>query len=352
MNILLYWPIIEAILILAVLGAAIFWMWKQMKARAKNPPPRPATVWGRFQNSAVYVLRLVGFALGLLLALIVVITLERSWYSVNADSMPTPSDVAVPHDLEFDVEEVTFESEDGLTISGWYVPPQNGVTVILLHGYGGNRTGMLWHARQLVPAGYGVLMYDERASGESEGPYRSYGWEDPRDVGGAIRFIEARQAEGQGRIGIAGCSIGGQISLQSAAHYPEIGAVWADGSGGVRAQDLPISTNPLIFLVTMANYPLDWMFSMKLGIDAPPPLIDVIGNIAPRPIMLVGGGRPRPLIGSEEIMQSRLLKYAGDNAQMWIIPEAMHCDGPVMRPEEYAAKMVAFFDAAFGIERR
>ncbi|RJP54847.1 MAG: alpha/beta fold hydrolase [Anaerolineaceae bacterium] len=351
MNFLQYWPIIEAIIILAVFGGAIFWMWKQMRTRAKNPPPRPTTFWGRFRYSAVYVLRLVGFALGLLLALIVVITLERSLYSINADSKPAPSEVNIPPELGFEVEEVTFESEDGLTMAGWYAPPQNGVTVILLHGYGGNRTAMLWHARQLVPAGYGVLMYDERASGESEGTHRSFGWEDARDVWGAIRFIEARSDNSQGRIGMAGCSIGGQISLQSAAYYPEIGAVWSEGAGGVRAQDLPISSNPLLFVITMANYPLDWMFSLKLGVDAPTPLIDIIGNIAPRPIMLVGGGLPRPIIGSEEAMQSRLLQYAGDNANMWIIPDAGHCGGRKTRPEEYAAKMLAFFDAAFGITR-
>lgn len=351
MNILQYWPIIEAVAILAVFGAAIFWMWKQMKARAKNPPPRPTTVKGWIRAGMVYAFRLGGFTLGIMLVMTLVIMAERDIFAIITDSMPTPSEVNVPPDLPFSVEEVTFESEDGLTIAGWYVPPQNGVTVILLHGYGGNRMGTLWHARQLVPAGYGVLMYDERASGESEGAYRSYGWEDPRDVAGAIRFIETRPDKGQGRIGMAGCSIGGQISLQGAAFYPEIGAVWAEGSGGVRAQDLPLSSNPLLFVITMANYPLDWMFSLKLGIDAPSPLIDVIGNIAPRPIMLVGGGLPRPIIGSEEAMQSRLLKYAGDNAQMWIIPEAGHCGGRKTRPDEYASKMIAFFDAAFGIER-
>jgi fermentation-respiration switch protein FrsA (DUF1100 family) len=286
-----------------------------------------------------------------MLALTVFIMLERDIFSVITETMPTPSEVTVPSNLGFDVEEVAFESEDGLTIAGWYVPPQNGATIILLHGYGGNRTGTIWYAKQLVPAGYGVLMYDERASGESEGTYRSYGWEDPRDVGGAIRFIEARQAEGQKRIGIAGCSIGGQIALQGAAYYPTIGAVWADGSGTVRAQDIPPSANLLISLVKLGNYPLDWMFAVKLGIEAPPPLVEIIGDIAPRPIMLIGGGRPLSKVGSEELLQSRYLEFAGDNAQMWIIPEATHCDGPRVRPDEYAARMIAFFDAAFGIVR-
>lgn len=107
----------------------------------------------------------------------------------------------------------------------------------------------------------------------------------------------------------------------------------------------------MVFLATTGNYPLDWVFAAKLGTDMPSPLIEIIGGIAPRPIMLVGGGQPVSILGSEEIMQSRLPAYAGGNAHMWIIPQAHHCDGPKVRPEEYATRLVAFFDAAFGFER-
>jgi len=203
-----------------------------------------------------------------------------------------------------------------------------------------------------VDAGYGVLMYDERASGESEGAYRSYGWEDPRDVQGAIKVIEAETGDGSEGIGIMGCSIGAQIALQSAVYYPELEAVWADGPSTVRARDIAPSANPIVALIKLGNYSLDWMFELKLGIDAPSPMIDVIGNIAPRRIMLVGGGQPFPLVGSEgERTVPRYAEYAGSNAQTWVIPEATHCDGPTHRPEEYAARMVEFFDTTFGITR-
>ena len=351
MNILQYWPIIEAVAILIVFGAAIVWIWKQMKARAKNPPPRPATLGGRLEAGALYILRLLGFFLVIFLSFSLVVMIARNIFSVITETMPTPSEVTIPPGLEFEVEEATFESEDGLTIAGWYVPPKNGVTIILLHGYGGNRTGTLWYARQLVPAGYGVLMYDERASGESEGTRRSYGWEDPRDVWGAIRFIEARQVGGPVRIGIAGCSIGGQIALQGAAYHPEIEAVWADGASVVRAQDISRVSNPIVALLIAANYMLDWMYEIKLDMEAPPPMIEIIDDIAPRPIMLVGGGQSRPLTGSEGDHLQVYLARAGANADLWVIEEATHCDGPRVRPGEYAAKMVAFFDAAFGIER-
>ncbi|MEW5939979.1 MAG: alpha/beta fold hydrolase, partial [Chloroflexota bacterium] len=303
MSLLQLWPIIEAVLILIVFGFAILRLWRGIKARAKNPLPRPTTLTGWLRAGGMYLFRIVGFTAGLMLAVFLVITVERSIFTVLHDSTPAPSEVNVPPDLEFEVEEVTFES-DGLTLAGWYVPPQNGATIILLHGYGGNRTGTLWHARQLVPAGYGVLMYDERASGESEGTRRTYGWEDPRDVGAAIGFIEARPESSQGRIGIVGCSIGGQIALQGAAYHPEIGAVWADGASTVRAQDYP-APNLVFGLIKTGNYLVDWMSALAFDMDAPKPMIEIIGTIAPRPIMLVGGGQPITALGSEEVLQSR-----------------------------------------------
>jgi fermentation-respiration switch protein FrsA (DUF1100 family) len=211
---------------------------------------------------------------------------------------------------------------------------------------------MLWHAEQLTQAGYGVLMYDERASGESEGVHRSYGWEDPRDVAGALAFLNDMPDVDPEKIGIAGCSIGGQIALQGAAYYPQIGAVWSDGTSTIRAQDIHKPTNPIFALLVLGNYTLDWMFEVKLGIDAPAPMIEIISSIAPRPIMLVGSGIPMPFVGSEGDHLKFYAHYAGENAELWVLPDAGHCGGPNARPEEYATRMVEFFNTAFDVQRR
>ena len=57
-------------------------------------------------------------------------------------------------------------------------------------------------------------------------------------------------------------------------------------------------------------------------------MIEIIDDIAPRPIMLVGGGVPKPFTGSEGDHLQSYLHYAGENAELWVIPEAYHCDGP------------------------
>lgn len=353
MNWIQYWPLFEVALIIIVFAIIVWRLLRSAKERDQSRSvQRPTTLVGKIRFAGVYVGRLLGVGIGTFLAIALVVMIERNILSVITETAPAPSRVEIPVDSSFEVEEISFLSEDGLRMTGWYVPPENRALVILLHGYGSNRTAMLWHAEQLTKAGYGVLMYDERASGESEGEYRSYGWEDPRDVGGALAFLSDKSEVDPSMIGIAGCSIGGQIALQGAAYYPQIGAVWADGSSTIRAQDIKKPTNPIYALLIAGNYMLDWMYELKLDIDAPAPMLEIIDNIAPRPIMLVGGGTSMPFTGSEGDHLTLYKQYAGENAELWVIPEAVHCDGPIRRPQEYAVKMIEFFDNAFDIERR
>lgn len=349
MSIYFYWMIGEVVFIILLFSFLIFKLWRSAKNKKGNIV-LPETLSGKVIYYTKYILRLLGFGVGILLALSIFVAFERNLLSVFMETAPAPSEVTIPPDLGFDVTEVTFESEDNVTLAGWHTPSQNGATVILLHGYGGNRTGMIWHAQQLTDAGYGILMYDERANGESTGEYRSYGWEDTRDVQAAIQFIHSQNPDEA--IGAAGCSTGASIVVYSAALFPEIEATWGDGNSSVRAQDMPTPTNPLIALLIGGNYMLDWMYVVKLGIEAPAPLSDVLPDIAPRPVMFVGGGTPFPILGSEgELFTHRFAEMAGSNAQTWVIPEATHCDGPFLIPEEYSQRMIEFFDAAFGVIR-
>ncbi len=299
----------------------------------------------------LHVLKLIGFAVAAFVMIGGAVMIYEDYQYVESDLAPTPSQVEIPANLLFKVEEVTFKGGDDLTLAGWFTPPQNGATIILLHGYGGNRTAMIWHAQTLVKAGYGVLLYDERASGESAGQRRSYGWEDPSDVAGALRYLSSRPEVDAQRIGIAGCSIGAQIALQAAARHSDLKAVWADGPSIVRPADLPSPTNWATAIAFLSDHVIDAMYQARLQITAPAPLIDIIDDIAPRPIMLVGGGTPHPHFGSEAPRMAYFAQHAGSNAEVWVIPEAYHCDGPVQRPEEYTARLVKFFDTAFDVER-
>ena len=62
-----------------------------------------------------------------------------------------------------------FTAADGVELEGWYRPSRNGASVLVMSGGGSNRMGTLRHAKMLERHGYGVLVYDPRGSGNSEG---------------------------------------------------------------------------------------------------------------------------------------------------------------------------------------
>ena len=324
---------------------ALLVQYERRRKRLPTVKSLPQTWPQRLWRGLLYALRLLAFAVVSFILVGGVVMVYVDYQTVTTEIAPAHHPVVRPADMTLPVEDVHFTGGDGLTMASWYLPPQNGATIILLHGYGGDRAGMLWHVQTLYEAGFGVLAYDERASGESEGDYRSFGWEDAADVGGAIAFVHGRSHDNNHPIGIAGCSIGGQIALQGAAYYPEIGAVWADGPSVILAKDNPPPQNWAEVLLVISGYIVDWMYEQRLDVTPPPAMTDIIGDIAPRPIMLVGGGQPHPVFGTSE--KPRINYYAeraGDTAVTWTIEEAYHCDGPARQPDAYARRMVDFFE--------
>jgi fermentation-respiration switch protein FrsA (DUF1100 family) len=215
--------------------------------------------------------------------------------------------------------------------------------VILLHGYGANRMEMLKRASILVESGYGVLLYDQRASGESQGNVRSAGWADVKDVPAALAFLLEREEVDPDRIGILGFSVGGQIAVQAAAEMDELRAVVAEEPGFAALEDLSPLRSPYERWIAL-NYwfgfkGLEW----RTGIRAPSGVAEGIADIAPRPLLLVAAGSP-------EKSEHRLIRYfyerAGEPKTLWEVPEASHGGVPVVRPDEYEERIVTFFDGA------
>ena len=124
-------------------------------------------------------------------------------------------------------EQVAFETADGLTLKGWYVPSRNGAAVIAAPG----RAGSQKPARMLVRHGYGVLLFDRRGEGESQGDPNAFGWDASNDMRAAVAFLQRRPDVDNGRIGGIGLSVGGETLLQTAAESNGLKAIVSDGAG-------------------------------------------------------------------------------------------------------------------------
>jgi len=132
---------------------------------------------------------------------------------------------------------VSFRSSDDLELTGWYRPSRNGAAVLLEHGGNGDRQGVARHAELLAAHGYGVLLYDARGRGHSEGSPNGYGWGRSHDVDGALAFLAARDDVDPGRIGALGVSTGADVLVDVAADHADIAAVVADGTAAGSYED-------------------------------------------------------------------------------------------------------------------
>ena len=83
----------------------------------------------------------------------------------------------------------------------------------------------------LVEHGYGVLLFDRRGEGASEGDPHLFAWTGARDVHAAVEFLEDRPDVDPARIGGLGLSMSGEMLLQAAAESPKLAAVVSEGAG-------------------------------------------------------------------------------------------------------------------------
>ena len=131
------------------------------------------------------------------------------------------NELGVPH------EDVTFTTSDGLTLHGWYIPSRNGAAIVDYPG----RLGTQAHARMLARHGYGVLLFDRRGEGRSEGGGNLLGWGGEKDIIAAVDWLKSRPDVDPDRIGGIGLSVGGELMLEAAAKDPDLAAVVSDGAG-------------------------------------------------------------------------------------------------------------------------
>jgi hypothetical protein len=306
---------IPAGLVLLALGARTLWRTRRLEE----------TRWRRYVRRS-----LIG-ALAAVVAAVVVSPVAVSYVYTHVARPDVPAaNLGAPH------EDVTFTTSDGIELAGWYVPSRNGAAVIAFPG----RSGPQPHARMLIRHGYGVLLFDPRGQGESEGdPYR---WGGEKDVKAALAFLARRPDVEPGRIGGLGLSLGGELLLQTAAESNGLAAVVSEGAGmrSIREQLEKPSARKWLSVPTWA---LTTAATAVFSNHAPPPnLKELVGQITPRPVFLIYSGHP---LGGEELNE-QFYAAAGEPKTLWKIADAGHTDGLTAHPQAYEQRVIAFFDRA------
>ena len=241
-------------------------------------------------------------------------------------------------------ESVSFETSDGLTLKGWYVPSKNGAAVISFPG----RKGSQEPARMLARHGYGVLVFDRRGEGESEGEPNIFGWGGDRDIKAAIDFLQTRPDVDPDRIGGIGLSVGGELMLETASETDELKAVVSEGAGARAFSDgmdqLEYDGGGLAkeLLSGMGSAAQVGSVAVFTNETPPPNLRDVVERISPRPILLIAA----PNTKNGEKLNRGYYAAAREPKALWEIPESKHVGGMDARPAEYERRVVGFLDDA------
>src|SRR5918999_1067741 len=202
------------------------------------------------------------------------------------------------------------------------------------------RTGPLDHAQLLRRHGYGVLLYDSRGRGESEGTPNAWGWGWEKDVDGALAFLAARPDVDERRIGGLGLSTRADVLIHVAPERRELRAVVSDGATAASLADQTATFGydeaaPYFWTLLTAGR----VFS---GSSPGPPLEARVADISPTPLLLIGaGGFPTEIDFNRHYAQ-----VANQPFEYWELPEVGHTAAVRERPEEYERRVVGFFDEA------
>ena len=241
-------------------------------------------------------------------------------------------------DLRTAYEDVSFRTSDGLELRGWYVPSKNGAAVIAFPGRSGPRA----HTRMLARHGYGVLLFDRRGEGESDGKSNLLGWGGDKDILAAIEFLKSRPDVDPGRIGGIGLSVGGELMLQAAAETDELAAVVSEGAGtrqfSEQMQEFDgwqralLAPQFLVLTTAVATF----------GSTAPPPNLTDVARKIEQPLFVIWA----PNGGNVEHMSKEYYALARGPKQIWEMPTAKHVGGIYDQPAEYERRVVGFFDDA------
>ena len=282
-------------------------------------------------------LRRALLAIGLLVgAVLIVYPVSESYVITHTGRAFVP-----PPNLGTAYEDVAFTTNDGLRLEGWYVPSRNGAAIISFPG----RKGPQKPARLLARHGYGVLLFDRRGEGESQGDPNLLGWQGTRDLEAAVAYLEARPDVEGDRIGGVGLSVGGEMMLQEAAETEGLKAVVSEGAG-IRSVREAVHADGAEKVVSTWLFGLNTIGTVVFTSNLPPRSLTDLSAEITEPVLFI---HATPGAGGETLTE-KYYEAAKGPKEYWAAPGG-HTGAIDAAPEEYERRVVGFFDRTLGGRR-
>ena len=241
---------------------------------------------------------------------------------------------------------------DGVRVAGWYIPAADdigpkGPTIVMSHGHGGNKSGMLDYA-EVVHDRYNVVLFDYRNSGQSTGAMTTLGVLEQHELGAILDWLE--REKGPEQMCVLGTSMGAATALARAAVDDRIDAIVIDSAHARLSYTVEVRMEA----AGHPAYPGTWAIFLgallRTGLDfgAADPL-DAVPKLGSRPLLILHGGADTeniPELNAEPLREAA--EAAGVPVELYYCPSAGHGGVLGACPVEYERWVRGFFDRAYG----
>ena len=229
-------------------------------------------------------------------------------------------------------ELVALTTDDGLRVSGWFVPAVGSgtstaqATVLVCNGNAGNRSHRALLATALARAGFSVLLFDYRGYGGNPGHPTERGL--LTDARAARAYLASRADVDPNRIIYLGESLGAAVTVALAVEQPPAALV-------LRSPFTSLAD------VGRVHYPF---LPVQLLLRDRYTAIEQIRRVT-APLLVVAGGRDEVI----PVAHSRRVYDAAPGPKRWLlIPDADHNHREFLAGDQFIRAIVAFLAAHTG----
>jgi pimeloyl-ACP methyl ester carboxylesterase len=249
-----------------------------------------------------------------------------------------------PADLSPRAKGVRFAATDGLLLSGFLAPPtEDRPVVIVNHGIGGNRDEIMGAARVLAASGYGVLTYDWRSHGLSQGSMTTFGVEESRDLAGALDYLASLPETRNRPVAVLSVSLGASASASAVASFKgRVQCMVLDSPFGRLDRMVADKVGHLGPLAWGVGSSMDLFSRLAIGksLREISPERD-LKAFAPHPVLVFHGAADDLIPVAES--ESLLAAYPGPH-QHWVTEGDGHLEAHLKRATEWMRRVALFLE--------
>lgn len=259
----------------------------------------------------------------------------------TAENIDVSADFIAPNS-----QNVSFKTSDNLLLKGWFFEPKREKVIVFVSGILDNRTNAGYYgvilARELLEKGYGVLLYDTRARGQSQGNVR--GKNEELDVIAAVNFIKQKGIESK-NVGIISFSSGASATLTAIEKINDIGPVVIDSAPAIfktatdniliNEQHVPQFLIPGVYFVTKK------FFGVDIASIRP---IDHVAKVPSRVFLYLHCANDTSIPPENS---KKLLAVSNPKSRLVLFPNCGHIETYKKNPNLYRAKVFTFLEKQF-----